>query len=384
MAKKIEEQQNNGSDASKNILNALLKGSKEHHYNNHSNEPTVISSGSLLLDSCVTVKTGNTIRMGGAAELGKTSQSLLFASNYMKAMPKAKTLYVNAEAKFSEELQGRTGLKFVFTPEEWDTGTVFVLMSNVYDLIAQAILTSLKTCHENGEHLCIVIDSVDMLTLAADKEKKITDGKKPAGINYITKELFRKISQEVRAFNALLILITQYSATFNLDPYSKEPPQLMEGNNTHALNHQCTYAFYYRQRIKSSFILEKEKEQPDPSTNKILGVYARVDIKKSATDKSGYMVEIPIKKGRVGNAVWTEKEVTDLVLAYELARKSGAWVTFDSNVVSEAKKSNVEIKEKINGINQLYDYLETDTNALNWLKNKVEEITKLRTQLITQ
>src|SRR4051812_37234582 len=133
MAKKTEEGPTGNPEVSKNILGSLLNGYKETHYNFNKVSPVRIPSGSLIIDSIINVKTGTTLRMGGPAEVGKTSQSLLFADNFMKVMPKAKTVYVNAEAKFSEELQGRTGMKFVFDSEQWDYGTVFVLETNIFD-----------------------------------------------------------------------------------------------------------------------------------------------------------------------------------------------------------------------------------------------------------
>ncbi len=387
MAKKKEESiqeqtsQASSSDASKNMLSALLKGYKETHYNFDSQPPTIITSGSLVLDSVVTVKTGTTLRMGGPAEVGKTSQALLFAHNYMAIMPRSKTIYVNAESKFSEELQGRTGMKFVFSGDEWDYNTVFVLESNVFDTICDILANLLKIAKDNGEHLCIIVDSVDMLTLAGNLEKKISDGKKPAGVNYLTKELFRRISPQIRAFNALLIMITQYSATFKLDQYEKDVPNLMDGNQTHALNHQSSYALYYRPRYGGNYILENPKDKkPDPQTNKILGIYAKIDVRKSSSDNTGYTVEVPIVKGRIGNCVWTEKEVADMCVAYQLVSGAG-WLTFDEQIVKEAKSAGVEIKEKVNGINKFYEYLEENKPVCEWLKNKVTEITKLRLQL---
>jgi len=385
MAKKNETPKNKeieiSSEASKNMLCALLNGYKETHYNFDMSPPTVITSGSLTLDSVVTIKTGTTLRMGGPAEVGKTSQALLFAHNYMQTMPKAKTVYINAEAKFPKELEGRTGMKFVFSGDQWDYNTVFVLESNVFDTICDILANLLKITKENGEHLCIIIDSVDMLTLAGNLEKKISDGKKPAGVNYLTKELFRRISPQIRAFNALMIMITQYAATFSLEQYAKEPPALMEGNNTHALNHQASYALYYRPRYGGSYILETPKEKPDPQTNKILGVYAKIDVRKSSSDNTGYTIEVPIAKGRVGNCVWTEKEVADMCIAYQLAT-GAAWLTFDGQILKEAKEAGVEIKEKINGINKLYEYLSEQKDVCNWLKEKVSSITKMRLQLM--
>src|SRR5664280_1049889 len=84
-------------EVSKNLLGALLKGYKETHFNFDQEPQKIIPSGSLKLDMFVKVKSGTTIRIGGPQEVGKSSQSLLFAQNYMATFPKSKTIYINTE-----------------------------------------------------------------------------------------------------------------------------------------------------------------------------------------------------------------------------------------------------------------------------------------------
>jgi hypothetical protein len=151
-----------------------------------------------------------------------------------------------------------------------------------------------------------------------------------------------------------MIMITQYADTFTMSAYEKESPSLMDGNKTHALNHQASYALYYRPRTKSSLILEHDKDNPDVVKNKILGHIAKVEIKKSASDNTGYTLEIPIKKGRVGNAVWTEREIFDTLVTMESISKSGSWyemlflpISWINDENNDRKKKN-ELIEKEN------------------------------------
>ncbi len=374
MAKKAEPIKDDEKEISKNLMSALLNGYKETHFNFTNPDPFPVSSGSLKLDFYLKVKTGMTIRMGGPAEVGKTSQSMLFAKNFMESVPKSKTIYINAEAKFGEEIRKRTGLKFVESADEWEYGSVFVLHTNVFDTICDVLVAMLKTMHAQGEHLCIIIDSVDMLTFKSTLEKSVTDGKKPAGVNYITKEMFRRISHLIKSYNALLIMITQYSAVFNIDPYAKEAPQLMEGNNTHALNHQCTYALYYRPRGRKDYILEDDEAQPDVTKNKILGVNAKIDIKKSATDESNYTLEIPIKKGRVGNCIWTEKEIFDALLYWGFLKKKGAWIDISEDFNKMAKEDKIDLKLKHQGLGQFSEYFEQNKTIAEWVATKIKTV----------
>ena len=332
--------------ASKNLLVAQLAETKETHFNNFHTKPVIISSGSLKLDNYLKVKTGGVIRMGGPAEVGKTSQALLFADNFMRTLKNAKVMYINAEAKFGEEIQARTGMKYTRDPNEWDYGTVFVLDTNCFDTVCDILVGQFKQVYEAGGHLGVIVDSVDMLRLKSSFGAKVSDGKKPAGVNYLTKELFRHLCHPITAYNGFLIMITQYSATFSMNQYEKEAPNLMDGNQTHALNHQASYALYYRPRAKSHFILEDDSSPPDPIKNPILGVNVRIDVRKSATDSTGYMLEIPIKIGKIGNCIWVEKELFDALFLLGLVTKKGAWIEISDIVTQWVTDANAPIIEE--------------------------------------
>jgi hypothetical protein len=292
-------------------------------------------------------------------------------------------------------------MKFVRTAAEWTYGTVFILDSNCFDTICDFLEALFKTMNQAGEHLCVIIDSVDMLTLKSYMDKKIGEGRKPAGVNYITKEMFRRLSHFIVHFNGLMIMITQYSATFKIDQYEKTPPNLMEGNQTHALNHQASYALYYQPRYDGSYIKEDDDEKPDPVKNKILGVNAKIKISKSTSDETGYTIEVPIKKGRIGNAVWTEKELFDALLLLGLCSKKGAWIDLaepvlgwieeankpiieENKVISEFNKSKkdtkdmkpliplLEIKPKHQGMGQFSDYFEENQKVLKIIVDKLK------------
>jgi RecA/RadA recombinase len=404
MAKKIDSAVN-VEEISKSLLGAMLKseGIKETHWNLFNSEvPVIVSSGSLKMDNYLKVKTGTVIRMGGPAEVGKTSQALLFAANYMKTVPQSKTIYVNAEAKFSDEMKERSGLTYVKDAKDWNYGTVFILETNCFDTICDIIEAQYKSAVETGDHICVIIDSVDMLRLKSSMDKGIAEGRKPAGVNYLTKEMFRRLTHYITALNGLLIMITQYSATFTMDQYTKEAPNLMDGNQTHALNHQSSYALYYQPRARSHYILESEDEKPDPIKNKILGVKVRVDIRKSSTDETGYMLEIPIKKGKVGNGVWVEKELFDALFLLGLVTRNKAWIEMSdiiTNWVNEYNKpieeENAQIqkenkdrkkddqkplkpllqyKPKHQGLAQFSQYFEDNPITLNWLVGKIKTL----------
>ena len=372
--KKEEEADTSGSQ---NFLNSLLNGYSDDHYNRIESTPVAISSGSLILDSHIKVKSGSSIRIcSETPESGKTSQSFLFASNFMQVMKKSKVIYIKAESRLSPEMMKRAGLKFVLNAEEWKDGTVFVFECNFFETIADTLKGLLKVCHENGEHLCIIIDSLDGLMLKRDSEKTFSSSERPvvAGVAYLTKLLFRHIGLAINKYNSLLILVSQYSSTIKLDPYAKGERKVVESSGGNSISFQSDYILNYLPRYNGDMILEKEKERPDPTSNRILGVFANIELKKSATDNSGYRLSIPIKKGRIGNAVWIEKEVADLILSWDLAKRAGAWISFSENVIKEAKDNNLELKEKVQGLNGLYEYLEANKPIANWFLEKFKSM----------
>ncbi len=147
---------------------------------------------------------------------------------------------------------------------------------------------------------------------------------------------------------------------------------MMDGNNTHALNHQVSYAFYYRPRTRTNLILENpDDKKPDPIKNKILGITAVIDIKKSTTDETGITIEVPIQKGKTGNCVWTEKEIFDVCLMNGLVKQAGAWIEFSEVIKKMATENKIELKPKHQGIGQFSEYFSQNPEVTKWIVDKL-------------
>jgi hypothetical protein len=377
-AKKKEEEQGLSEDASKNALNALLKESQDDHFSFVDVDHKVISSGSLLLDSYIKVRSGDILRLcAKGAELGKTSQSFVFAQNYMDTMPKSKTIYIKSESRLSPEIQKRSGLKFVTKAEDWNYGTVFIFPCNVFETIAKLLEDLLKAMSKQGENLCIIWDSLDSAILRNDYSKEVWSDKenqKIAGIPLMSKLLFRRFALPMNYHNAFMIVISQYSAEIKLDPYSKEPPRQNAASGGSSVNHMSSYTLSYGPRYNKDLILESDSQPPDPVKNKTLGVYATVEITKSGTDVSGTKIRIPIKKGVVGSAIWVSKEVVDMCLSWDFLKRSGAWYKFSEELISMASSDGVTIKDSFQGISSVYDYIDNEPLVMNWLKDKIKSL----------
>ncbi len=88
---------------------------------------------------------------------------------------------------------------------------------------------------------------------------------------------------------------------------------------------------------------------------------------------TGARVEYPIRKGRVGSAIWVEREIIDMLIGWELLAKDktpdpktgkvkeSSWLHFDPALLAEINRhTGVELPDKVNGENQAYDLLETE------------------------
>lgn len=372
--KKAEKAEEESAVTSKSILNTLLKDHKSEHFAYVRPKHRLISTGSLILDSLIKVRSGGVVRIvGKGAELGKTRQMHVFAQNYMRVMENSKTIYFKAEARNTPEMQASSGLKWVFTPEEWEYGTVFEYPVNTFEVMAETLETLLPPMHAAGENLCVELDSMDGLMLRSDREKSVwgekADNVKVAGVPLLTKLLFRRLGLPIVHYDVLFLATGQYSADIKLDPYAPHVIRQASSAGGNAIAHQADYVLEYQTRNQGDLILEDPKAKPDWRENKTLGVYATVDIRKSGTDVSGAKPKIPIRKGRVGCAIWVEREIVDMLISWELLAKEkgkegSSWLHFSPDLLAKIKEATgVELTPKVNGENQAYKLLE-DTPAV--------------------
>ena len=382
-AKKKEVEQDEEGESkvksSQDVLKGILQTGKTSHYNFDSPENPIISSGSLILDSETKLRAGSTVRLcGEGAELGKTSQCFVLAGSYMKVMPKSKTIFVFAESRLSPEMQARSGHKFVDKAEDWEYGTVFVLRSNIFEYVADTIEKLMKTMKAQGEHLCVIIDSLDGLITQNDLEQdSIKNNTMVAGVPKLTKLFFRRVSLLNWASDGLILATSQFSQNIKIDTYSKDIPRMGGASGGSSSGHQSDYVFLYCTRHQGDYILENPTLKPDRIKNKVLGLYARIEVKKSATDVTGIQLKIPIKKGRIGNQIWVEKEIADLIIAYELVKTAGSWMSFPDVIISDAANDGLTLVPKIQGANKLYLYLEENPPVMHWFKKRLSPYLKL-------
>jgi hypothetical protein len=142
-----------------------------------------------------------------------------------------------------------------------------------------------------------------------------------------------------------------------------------------ALLHFANWILEFEARYKKDYILEDDKKAPDRVTNKILGQWSKLTVKKSPNEKTNVVITYPIKRGRTGGtSIWKELEIVDILLQYEFVSKSGAWIKVSPDIVEELASNKIEIPEKFQGKNGLFKYLEDNQEATNYFYKKFKEV----------
>lgn len=360
---------------SKEFTKGFLKSNKDYHYNLESAaEEYIVSSGSMILDSYLDGGFGaGCHRFVGANEGGKTNEALHVMLNMINSVDNTKGIYIKAEGRLSKQVRDRAGLKFVFDPDEWEVGTVFVFECNVFDVVFD-YLRGLMVNNPNNEKFCIVIDSMDGLLPQSELEKRTSDAKKVAAGALMTSDFLKRVSLGMCKFGHMLILISQVRSKIDVNPYAKgDPNNQTNSSGGNAALHYPDWILEFQKQFKSDKILEKPSEQISMN-NKVLGHEAKVLICKSTNESTGNTVRYPIKHGRTdGKSIWVEREIVDLLLMWGFFQKSGAWYSMDDEVIEFLNEKKIEHESKFQGLGKLYDYLENNEKITKTLKTFVQE-----------
>lgn len=348
-------------------LAAFLKTHKEDHYNFEDPVNYKVSSGSLELD----LRLGGGFcpglhRFCGINEGGKTSAALSVMKNFLE-MPKARGVYFKAEGRLSNEMQERAGVKFVWNAEEWVDGTCFVFETNIYECAVDLMRDLVKKNDEKIRYN-FILDSVDGLIPKNDLDKPFEESHKVAGGAVIAGKFMQKMSIALAKRGHMAIFISQVRADVKLDPYSREPVRQTSATGGNALLHFANFILEFGARYKGDLILQDPKAQPDVKKNPIIGHWANVVVKKSPNEITNARIKYPIRyHQKNGKSIWIEKELVDLIYAWEFANRKGAWISFDEEFVELLNENNLSIPEKIQGDNNLFKHLEENEDLSKFL-----------------
>jgi hypothetical protein len=379
MAKAKKTEANNeeeNSDNSQSVLSNILKQNKEEHFNYQETVTWKASTGSLLLDEATGGIHPGVWRFCGKNNSGKTPQALECLRNIFLEVPNSKGIWFPSEGRgLSEENKARCGIKFVYTPEEWDIGTIFVFETNIFELIINTIKTLVK--NNPQKHIyAFVIDSVDGLQLRDDAAKEIDGNNRVAGVPMLSKKMFQSLSMGMFKFGHWMGLVSQVTSEIKLDPYSKSPDRGGNFSGGNSMLHASDVIINYETCFAGDFILDNPKGKMNDGKSKVIGQNVKVTMAKSIKETTRKkLVVYPIKYGRKPSGIWIEREIGDFIIAFDLVEVAGAgWITIAPNFLEELRAIDSTVPEKIQGFENFYKVFEDRPQLTASLKTKFQSM----------
>jgi RecA/RadA recombinase len=365
MSKTKEKEVTKSSD----VLGSFLKQNQSDHYNFEEAVDYKVSSGSLQLDLHLGGGLGPGLhRFVGMNEGGKTSAALSFMKNFLEKIQKGKGFYIKAEGRLSNEMMERSGIKFVFSAEEWQDGTCFVFESNIYETVVD-VMRQLVAKNDEGNIYYFLLDSVDGLISKGDLDKSFEDSNKVAGGAVIAANFMKRLSIGLAKRGHMAVFISQVRADIKLDPYSKAPVRQTTATGGNALLHFANWILEFEPRYKGDLILQNPADSKiDVNSNPIIGHFAKVTVKKSPIEKTNLTIAYPIRYGRTnGNSIWIEKEIVDMLYVWEFISKKMSWISVTEEFKELLAENGLELPEKIQGNDNLFKTIEENKELLSFL-----------------
>lgn len=366
-----EEEKIDTNQVTKTILSAFMDKHEKDIWNKSAKLTTQIPSGSLKIDKEISLTHG-IHRFCGPAGAGKTSQAAEVARQFLLKYPKGKVLWVKAEGRLSNNIISRSGVKFVTDEKDWDYGTAFIFECNVIEVVFDALDVLIDAAYKQGERMFVVIDSVDGLRLKSDESSEY--GKeRTAGVPLLMKRYLQCNCHLIEASGTTIIMTSQVSAQPRKDDFG--PPPLTSGAGGNASLHWANYILEFSGRAWGHHIFQDGPDTKyDKEKNPIVGHMVKLLIKKTDKENENFEILYPIKHGRAdGKSIWVEQEIIEFAQPFKIIIKAGAWYTFPEEVIKDIKKEiDFEVKPKIQGYQNLVEYLEANPKLADYLYNRIQ------------
>jgi RecA/RadA recombinase len=345
-------------------INAFLndKGNKKYHFNNIEEYEYKIPSGSLNLDIALGGGlTAGAHRFTGVNEGGKTSCALSFARNFQdKFKEKAMVVVIKSEGRLSKELLARSGVNT-------DPDKFFVFDCNVFEKVFELIRSLVMENHEDRKYMFIV-DSVDALCRINDVDKGFDEPEQVAGGALITSVFLKKMVLPISKMGHMMILTSQVRVEVATNPYASRGGPKVKQAGGNAVKHYANFILEFEERYSSDIMYSNPSATRIDDKGDPVGHYCKIRFRKTVNEKTGSLVRYPIKYGRTGgNSVWREKEIADMMFAFQMAIKKGAWISLSDELQQELTNNDIEFENKFQGDQKLLSYLESSPKLCDFL-----------------
>jgi|11BtaG_2_1085332.scaffolds.fasta_scaffold00035_24 hypothetical protein len=353
----------------------FMQSNKQDHLNFEESiaDDSFVSSGSMIMDSEIGGGfVSGLLRFTGGNECGKTSEALQIMYEMLANQEGSRGLYIQAEGRLGPKMRARSGVKFVYQAEEWVDGTCLVLQSNVYNLVFDFI-RGIMTNNPNKTRFCMIIDSMDGLVSKEDIHKTTSEANKVAAGALLSSDFLRRVSLGMGKFGHLCIMISQVRTAIKGQYEGADPNNQTSASGSNAQLHYPNWILEFQRQFSKDKILENPAAQMSDS-NKAIGHYVKAKICKSDNETSGRIIRYPVKYGRQGGkSVWIEREIVDLLLSWEFISKKGSWFKAEEDLFKYITEGGFDFPESIQGINKIYDLLESDESLTKYLRKFVEQ-----------
>ena len=366
---------------SKMALAQHLKDHKKEHLNFQEQKGFICSTGSLKLDIALGGGfTNGTSRLVGTSGSGKSSEALEMMRNFLNTVPNSKAFCVPAEGRLKKTTMKRSGVTFTEDPSKWDTGTCFVLNSNVYEAVLTIVKDMMVDNPENIQYF-FLIDSIDALILRKDLDKDFDEATKVAGGPVLMSLFYKHVGLISERAGHHICLISQERNSSIQVGHGHAPPPKMKASGGNAVRHYADIILQYEENYQKNLDRETEKKDTDFFENKIVGKDCKVKIIKSMSETSDTTVTYPVRYyQKDGNSIWREKEILEvgLYLGYVTKPAMGKYLIHE-DVINEMREKGLEIHqsfEKNKNENQFLELLSTHSHIKDYMFVMIKEAIK--------
>lgn len=345
-------------------INSFLsdKNNKKYHFNNFEDLNYKIPSGSINLDIALGGGlTPGAHRFTGVNEGGKTSCALGFAKHFQDHFGEdAMIVVIKSEGRLSPEIIARSGIDD--SPERF-----FVFDCNIFEKVFELIRELVFNNKENRKFMFIV-DSVDALCRINDIDKGFDEPEQVAGGALITSVFLKKMVLPISKMGHMMILTSQVRVEVATNPYASRGGPKVKQAGGNAVKHYANFILEFEERWSGDIMYSNTSATRIEDKGDPIGHYCRIRFRKSVNEKTGSLVRYPVRYGQKdGNSIWRAREISDLMFTFQMASKSGAWISLSQEIQEELKLKNIECESKFQGEQKFLNYLEQNQDLLDFL-----------------
>lgn len=352
-------------DQIEDLLNS--KDFKGMHYGSRSGEeitkPDMISTGSLFFDSVL----GGGYRSSGWArfyaepECGKSSMSLCWGKNWQDFYPKDGMVIVfNAEGRITQDLVERSGIST-------DKNRFRIIDTNMSEAI-WGLTEKLILNNPDKKKYFFIVDSTDACVRSADSQEKkeIGEAEKIGGGATILSAAGKRLSLLFNLTGHFMFMTSQVRDKVNTHGPGGGGKDASGGNAP---------KFYssLTGEIKKAWTDTYIYEFPSDKKSKIIGRMVQIKLHKTPNEKTGIIVEYPVKYGKIGG-VWREYEAMMLAQAFGLVIQKGSIFEFDESFYAQMTKDGIEANQKYRGEKNIRDEFDSNPKLAEYIIDRTRAL----------